>query len=94
MPTLEKLHKEWKSKGLAVVGIDGEEPEPVANTYKKMALTFTTVFDPEQRVRAHYGGLGIPFTVVIDRKGRVVAEFLGGRPEKELLATLRRAGLK
>lgn len=94
MPTLEKLHRQWKGKGLVVLGISNEEAEPVQGTYKKLVLSFPTAIDPEGKVRAHYGGAGIPFSVIIDRKGKVAAEVLGVRHEDELLALLRRAGLK
>lgn len=94
MPTIEKLHKEWRGKGLVVFGISNEEAEPVEGAREKLGLSFPTALDPEGRVRAHYGGTGIPFHVVIDRKGKVTAEALGTRHEEEFLGLLRRAGLK
>jgi peroxiredoxin len=94
LPTLDKLYREWRSKGLLVLGISDDDPEALKKLYEKEGLGFPTVLDPAGGVRAHYGRQGIPFTVVLDRKGRVVAEFLGVRREAELLALRKRAGLK
>jgi peroxiredoxin len=94
LPTLDKLQKEWKGKGLSIVGISDEEPEAMQAFYKKSPLSYATLLDAGRKVRGYYGGGGVPYSIILDRKGRVVADALGTRSEQEFLKLLGRAGLK
>ena len=94
MPTLDKLYKTWKNKGLLVLGINEEEPEVVRAFYKKNPLIFPTAGDPGGVVREHYGTQAWPTAVIYNRKGRVVAQPVGTRPESEFMRLLHKAGLR
>lgn len=94
MPTIEKLHKAYKDKGLVVLGINKEDPEVVRGFYKKNDMTFPTATDAPGDVFEHYGVTGIPTTIIYDRKGKVVAELVGTREEEQFLRLLRKAGLR
>jgi peroxiredoxin len=81
MPALEKLHETYKDKGLKIVGISMDGPETIANvesTVRRYGATYPVVLDEETRVVAAYNPTrDAPFTVIIDRDGRIVESRLG-----------------
>ena len=95
MPTLDKLARDYRNKGLVILGIGAEEPEVFEKFYKTQTLSYPTAIDATNNVRAHYTTkVGVPYTVILDRKGRVVADAYDTRPEAEFLRLLGKAGLK
>jgi peroxiredoxin len=94
MPHVEKLHREYKAKGLVVLGIDiGESADKVRPFLAKNGYDFTVLLDRKTTVAQAYQASAIPTTVIIDRKGMIVAYFTGVRGEDELRAALKKAGL-
>jgi len=80
MPILERLHREFAGRGLAVIGINArEDKQAVARYAAELRLTFSLVLDPEGRINHRYGVIGIPTTFVIGRDGRAVAFGVGPR---------------
>jgi peroxiredoxin len=80
MPMLEGLHREFASRGLAIIGISArEDKQAVGNYATELGLTFPLVLDPGGRNRYRYGVIGIPTTFVIGRDGRAVAFGVGPR---------------
>jgi len=77
MPHLSKLQKEYKDKGLVVIGITDENESLVRSFVKQMGknLGYTIAVDKRQATsRAYMGGvgaMGIPHTFVIDQQGRL-----------------------
>ncbi len=72
MPSIEALHKDLESQGLAVVAVSVDDPNAIAairefvDEYK---LTFDILHDQTQLFRGVYRYFGVPETYVIDRKG-------------------------
>ena len=80
MPVLERLHREFGPRGLAVVGINArEETETVARYARALGLTFPLVLDRDGNMNRSYGVLGLPTTFIIGRDGRAVAFAVGAR---------------
>lgn len=80
MPVLERLHRELASQGLAVVGINArEEQEAVRRYARELGLTFPLVLDPDGKINAQYGVVGLPTTFLVGRDGRAVAFGVGPR---------------
>lgn len=80
MPVLERLHREFAPRGLAIIGINAREEREVVRRYaKELGLTFPLVLDPDGRINALYGVIGLPATFVIGRNGRAVAFAVGAR---------------
>jgi thiol-disulfide isomerase/thioredoxin len=76
---LERLQREF-SRGLAIIGINvRESPEAVGRYAKELGLTFPVVFDPDGKINAVYGVIGLPTTFVVARDGRAVAFAVGPR---------------
>jgi peroxiredoxin len=80
MPSMERLHQQFKGRGLAMLAIDiGESPKQVARFMKEFRLSFPALVDADSTVASRYGVQGSPVTVLIDRNGRVVGRAVGPR---------------
>jgi peroxiredoxin len=80
MPVLERLHREFASQGLAVIGINAREDREAVGRYAtELGLTFPLVLDPGGRNSDLYGVVGIPTTFLVARDGRAVAFGVGSR---------------
>jgi peroxiredoxin len=80
MPVLERLHREFASRGLAIIGINAREGKEAIGRYaKELGLTFPLVLDPGGEINALYGVIGLPTTFVVGRNGRAVAFAVGPR---------------
>ena len=80
MPALEQLHREFAGRGLAIVGVNARENSEAVRRYaKEVGLSFPLVLDPEGKINALYGVIGLPATFVIGRDGRAVAFGIGSR---------------
>jgi thiol-disulfide isomerase/thioredoxin len=94
MPVLERLHRELARHGLDVVGVNVRESKDTVSRYAKdLDLTFPLVLDPEGKIGALYGVVGLPTTFLVGRDGRAVAFAIGPRewasaPARALLAAL------
>ena len=80
MPVLERLHRELTPRGLTVVSINARESTSAIVRYAtELGLTFPLVVDPDGKINALYGVIGLPTTFVIARDGRAVAFAIGPR---------------
>jgi peroxiredoxin/outer membrane lipoprotein-sorting protein len=71
MPTLELLSRQFKDKGLVVLGIDDEDPKEQSAFLASFGYTFSSLVDPSTKVRTLYDVEGIPATILIDRQGKI-----------------------
>jgi peroxiredoxin len=94
MPALERLHREFSSRGLAIIGVNARESKGAVRRYaKELGLTFPFVLDPNGKINALYGVIGLPTTFVVGRDGRAIALAIGPRqwesaPARALIAAL------
>jgi len=80
MPSMERLHQEFKDQGLAILAVDIEEsPKLVAKFMREFRLTFPALLDSDSRVSSRYAVRGLPTTVLIDRRGRIAGRAIGPR---------------
>ena len=80
MPALEVLHRRFGAHGLAIVGVNTREGQPVVGKYvRELRLTFPVLLDPDGAVTARYGVIGLPTTFLVGRDGRAVALAIGAR---------------
>ncbi len=93
MPHIQKVHEEYQSLGLVVLGINYESPDKPRSFIGKHGYTFTTLSDPGRKVTDAYGVASIPTTVIIDGEGTVVKYTIGYKSETELRDALAEAGL-
>jgi peroxiredoxin/outer membrane lipoprotein-sorting protein len=84
MPYLEKLHREYKNKGVIILGIDDEEAEAAQAYIKKHGYTFNTLIDAEKQVSRLYRINAIPQSFFITKDGKIAAYDRGSRRESEI----------
>ena len=77
-PTLERTWRDYKDKGVTVVGVDVQDKDEAAREFlAKFGHSFPNAPDPKGRVSVDYGVYGVPETFFIDRKGRVRFKVVG-----------------
>jgi peroxiredoxin len=80
---------------LVVLAVNLEEsPADAAEMLSDLGATFPSVVDSEGEVYRRYGGLGMPFTLFIDRDGNVFSMGSGVITEDSLRAELAKLGLE
>jgi peroxiredoxin len=76
MPFIEKeIWEPWKKRGLALLGIDRDEPrEKVIKFQKEMSITYPLALDPGADIFGLYAdkNAGVTRNVIIDRSGKIV----------------------
>jgi len=80
MPSMERLYRELMALDFVILAVDlDESPKLVANFMRDFCLSFPALIDSGSQVASRYGVRGLPTTILIDRRGRVVGEALGPR---------------
>lgn len=82
-PELKNVQKKWGGRGLQVLGLDNEGSRDAGLAFQKQHdLGYPSLHDPsgKQLLRLPHGLVntrGLPFTIVVDRSGRVAAARTG-----------------
>lgn len=84
-PELVKLHKEFRSQGLEVVGLSTENPDASADKVREFVQNFDVSYrigwaTADVALTLMQGRDAIPQSFVISRSGRVVKRFVGFNP--------------
>jgi len=78
MPTMEKLHQEFKEEGLEVVAMNFMEGPKTINAFiKKRGFTFTVLMDRSGEISERYGVRALPMTYLIGREGNMLVKSIG-----------------
>jgi cytochrome c biogenesis protein CcmG/thiol:disulfide interchange protein DsbE len=81
-PLLERAWREYRDRGLVVVGVNIQDLEPEARKFiAEFKVSYPNVRDRDGRVSRAYGTTGVPESFFIDREGRVVRKFPGAAIE-------------
>jgi peroxiredoxin len=94
MPDLETLYERFGSKGFVVLGISDEELAKVEPFIRERNVSFPVLLDPGRKVNDLFVVDGIPKSFVYDREGKLVAQSIDMRTQKQFLEMLRKAGLQ
>lgn len=95
MPTIQKLHDEYASKGVAILGVNTwEKKADAAKSYmESKKFTYPCLLDGDKLAEA-YGVSGIPTLIVIGKDGKVallevgLSDASGGKLRKAIDAAL------
>jgi thiol-disulfide isomerase/thioredoxin len=87
MPMLDEFHQNYSDNGLSVIGLAvNESAAQVRQLVSSMGLSYPIWvdappslpgFDRSQEVFNRYGGVGLPMTIFIDRKGIIKNVYVG-----------------
>ena len=92
MPILEQLNRQYRNKGVTLVGVNVEPDSEAASQWLKATpVSFPILYDVDSKVSKLYQVEGMPNTVIVDRKGNVRYIHRGYRPgaENEYLDQIR-----
>jgi thiol-disulfide isomerase/thioredoxin len=97
IPDLVEMHAKYKGKGLVIVGLAVEDTE-----HREAVRDFAKAYDVDYQVLLAGVGKGVelmkalgndksglPFTVVIDRNGRIVTKKLGAMSKADMEAAIK-----
>jgi peroxiredoxin len=94
MPDLETLYRRFGPQGLVILGISDEEAAKVKPFISQQKVTYPVLLDPGRKVNELFQIEGIPKTFIYDREGKVVAQSIDMRTQKQFLEMLGKAGLE
>ncbi|HEY9085962.1 MAG TPA: TlpA disulfide reductase family protein [Candidatus Tyrphobacter sp.] len=78
LPDLQRLWAEDAGRGLVVVGVDqGESAQRARSFASSLGVRFPIWIDADQAYGRAYAALGLPTTVIVDRRGIVANGFDG-----------------
>jgi cytochrome c biogenesis protein CcmG/thiol:disulfide interchange protein DsbE len=90
-PVLERSWRQWRDRGVMVVGVDIQDTTEAAQKFiDQFKLTFPNVRDLNGRVSIDYGVYGVPETFFIDRQGRIRLKHVGAVTEDVFRGTVER----
>jgi thiol-disulfide isomerase/thioredoxin len=93
MPDLDALYRRFKEQGLVILAISDEEAAKVKSYLAEKPVTYPILLDPGRKVNDLFLINGIPKSFVYDRKGKLVAQSIDMRTQKQFLEMLGLAGL-
>jgi peroxiredoxin len=89
MPDLQRLTEAYGRRGVAVIGVnEGESPQRAREFAGALGIRFPIWIDASQRYGRVYSALGLPTTVIIDRRGVVRHGFDGPLTFDEMRAAV------
>lgn len=96
MPRIVETYNKYRDSGFETIAVamSYDPPNHVLHYTEKNALPFKVVLDPMGDLAKRFGDIQLtPTTFIIDKRGRVVKQYLG-EPDFELLHALLEAKLK
>lgn len=93
MPDLEILYKRFKDQGLVILAISDEEAAKVKPLLSELKVSYPILLDPGRKVNELFHIDGIPRSFVYDREGKLVAQAIDMRTQRQFLEMLGQAGL-
>ena len=94
MPDLQSLYSRFQEQGFVVLAISDEKAAKVTPFITERAITYPVLLDPGRKVNGLFQIEGIPKSFVYDRNGKLVAQSIDMRTQKQFLEMLAQAGLQ
>ncbi|HFD78779.1 MAG TPA: TlpA family protein disulfide reductase [Gammaproteobacteria bacterium] len=82
MPSMEAVYQSFKGQDFVVLAVNEWESEDHVFAFMgqlPVDPSFPILFDTDSKVAPLFGVKGLPTTVLIDRRGRIVYRAVGGR---------------
>jgi len=94
MPDMEKLYRQFEKQGLVVLAVSDEKRETVEKYLAERHYSFPILLDPDRKVNDTFSVEGIPKSFLFDRQGKLAAQAIDMRTERQFLEMFRSAGLE
>jgi peroxiredoxin len=80
MPAMERLHQDFKDRGLVVLAVDIQESARTVRPFvRELKLSFPAILDEDGSVAYMYAVRPVPATYLISRHGRILWRAFGAR---------------
>jgi len=78
LPSLNKLHSDYKDNGLKVLLVDMQETKEIVTSFiRRNGYSPTVLLDTDGKVAEMYSVFGIPVVYLIDKQGKLVSKAVG-----------------
>jgi len=80
LEAFSKIYNEYKDEGIMLIGISTDDQKTVAKVkpyIKSKGYNFPVLYDTNNDIARIYYALAIPYSVIIDSKGRIIYTHLG-----------------
>jgi len=84
IPHLQKIYAQYKDIGFTVLGVSIDKNKNKASRMARdLGAKFPVLFDYEQKISKLYSIKAMPFTILVDRDGKIRKVFAGYKPGYE-----------
>jgi peroxiredoxin len=86
-PQFDLIYRSLRTSGVTFLGIDSKDDKGSARSFiADNHISYPIVFDQLGKIALQLGNIpgNLPFTVLIDKLGRVAAVYLGGLTDKDI----------
>lgn len=94
MPDLEAMYQRFKERGLVILAISDEDASKVKPFIEERKFSYPILLDPGRKVSETFRVEGIPKSFLYDRNGRLVAQAIDMRTQRQFLEMLAHARLE
>jgi peroxiredoxin len=94
MPDMEALYQLFAPKGLVILAISDEDAGKVQPFIAERHFSYPILLDPGRKVNELFRIEGIPKSFVYDREGKLSAQAIDMRTQRQFLEMLAQAGLE
>jgi peroxiredoxin len=94
MPDLQSLYLRFKDQDFVVLAISDEDAAKINPFLAERDITYPVLLDPGRKVNDLFQIQGIPKNFVYDSDGKLVAQSIDMRTQKQFLDMLAKAGLQ
>jgi cytochrome c biogenesis protein CcmG, thiol:disulfide interchange protein DsbE len=78
LPRLQRAWRQYRGRDVVFVGVDSQDFDSNARkAIRRYGMTYPVVYDGSGKVLGRYGGLPLPRTFIVDRRGRIVSYHFG-----------------
>lgn len=86
MPMLMQLQEDYGARGLQVLGLAIDDPEPVRRYAAELHINYPLLAEllPTLTVQEAYGDTRLPYSVLVDRQGNIVFRKAGALSRAEI----------
>jgi thiol-disulfide isomerase/thioredoxin len=93
MKDLDAIYTSYRARGLIIVSITNEGPEPVMSYLSSVRYRPPVLIDEDGKVTKQFHVDGLPRTFLYDRHGKLAAEAIDMRTRRQFFDMLAHAGL-
>lgn len=93
LPKIEKIHREFKDKGLVVIGVSNEPKGTQGAFLNASPLSYTFLYDRASEAQNSFGAHSIPHLFILNKEGEIVFQRMGSDFELDELKNAVRSQL-